>query len=97
MPAQGAYEATINIRHLSTSPKARETLSLDEAMGRAKGNLRYITRDSAIWDGDIIGHSQGVTMIASNHADRQAARERGLLRLSAGSYVRRPVRAFRSA
>lgn len=97
MSLQESYEATINIRHISTSPKARVGLTLPDAKNRATSNLRYITRSAAIWDGDIIGHSQGVTMIAENPADRIAAREMTLWALDARAAKHRPTTGIRLA
>ena len=97
MPSQESYEATINVRHISTSPRARNALSLSEAMDRAVGNLRYITRSSAVWSGDIIGHSEGVTMIAEDPADRRAAREMTLWALEARAQRNRTSTGIRLA
>lgn len=94
---QESYEATINVRHLSTSPKARKPLSLSEAIDRATGNLRYITRSSATENGDIIGHSEGITMVAENPADRRAAREMTLWALEARAKKNRPSTGIRLA
>jgi|TARA_R100000935_G_C2838829_1_gene169810 hypothetical protein len=71
------YAATINIRHISTGrppagKKSRICLSLRAAKAKALSSLRYITRPDAAADMDIIGHSQGTTMIAQNKADRIA-------------------------
>jgi len=97
MGACESYEATINVRHISTSPKARKPLSLSQAQSRAANNLSYITRNSAIWDGDIIGHSQGVTMIAENLADRRAAREMTRWAIDARAAKHRPNTGIRLA
>lgn len=75
-----SYAASINIRHISTGrpPSGRSAhamLSLSEATAKARGSLRYITRADAAADLDIIGHSQGVTMIAKGQADRRAMME----------------------
>lgn len=97
MSGQESYEATINVRHISTSLKARNGLSLDEAKRRATSNLRYITRSWAIWDGDVIGHSQGITMIAEDSVDRRAAREMTLWALEARAEKHRPTTGVRLA
>jgi len=75
-----SYAATINIRHISTGrpplgQSARAMLPLKEARTKALNSLRYITRADAAADLDIIGHSQGVTMIAEGKADRRAMME----------------------
>ena len=97
MRSQESYEATINVRHISTSPKARNVLSLSEAMGRAVGNLRYITRSSAVWSGDVIAHSEGITMVAEDPADRRAAREMTLWALEARAQRNRNSTGIRLA
>ena len=71
------YAATINIRHISTGrppagKKARVTMSLRAAKAKALSSLRYISRPAATADVDIIGHSEGTTMIAQSTADRVA-------------------------
>jgi hypothetical protein len=70
-----SYAATINIRHISTSTKARAGLPIGDARKAALGNLTYICRADAAADFDIIGHCQGETLIAKNAADRAAMRE----------------------
>jgi len=75
-----SYAATINIRHISTSKgsvdrPARKTLSVGGARKAALDNLSYATRASKTDDLDIIGHTQGETMIAENAADREAMRD----------------------
>lgn len=70
-----SYAATINIRHISTSSRGRSSLSVGGARKGALDNLSYITRASKTADLDIIGHSQGETMIAENAADREAMRD----------------------
>jgi len=97
MAVYESYEATINVRHISTSPKARNSLSLEQAQNKAISNLRYITRASATWDGDIIGHSQGVTMIAENPADRRAAKEMTSWALNERAGKHRPNTGIRLA
>jgi hypothetical protein len=69
-----SYAATINIRHISTSTRGRSPLSIDAAHSAAMGNLRYICR-AEVENFDIIGHSQGETLIAKNAIDRSAMRE----------------------
>ena len=97
MSQQESYEATINVRHISTSPKARNQLPLAEAKRRAINNLRYITRSSATWDGDIIGHSEGITMIANDPGDRRAAREMTMWALEARARKHRHSTGIRLA
>ena len=70
-----SYATTINIRHISTSVKARHGLSIGAARKAALDNLSYICRTDAAADFDIIGHSQGETMIAEDATDRAAMRE----------------------
>mgnify|MGYP003640094310 FL=1 len=75
-----SYAATINIHHISTGrppsgQSARAMLPLKEARTKTLNSLRYITRADAAADLDIIGHSQGVTMIAEGQADRRAMME----------------------
>lgn len=70
-----SYAATINIRHISTSAKARNGLSISAAKKAALDNLSYICRANATADFDLIGHSQGETMIAEDAIDRAAMRE----------------------
>lgn len=70
-----SYAATINIRHISTSAKARGGLSAGAARKAALNNLAYICRADAAADFDIIGHCQGETLIAEDAIDRAAMRE----------------------
>ena len=70
-----SYAATINIRHISTSAKARGGLSAGAARKAALNNLAYICRADAAADFDIIGHCQGETMIAEDAIDRAAMRD----------------------
>ena len=70
-----SYAATINVRHISTSAKSRNGLSISAAKRAALDNLSYICRSDAAADFDIIGHSQGETMIAEDATDRAAMRE----------------------
>jgi hypothetical protein len=70
-----SYAATINIRHISTSPKARGGLSAGAARKAALDNLGYICRADAAADFDIIGHCQGETLIAEDVTDRAAMRD----------------------
>jgi hypothetical protein len=67
-----SYAATINIRHISTSSRGRSSLSVSGARKAALDNLSYATRASKTDDLDIIGHSQGETLIATDAADRAA-------------------------
>lgn len=53
------YETTVRLSHISTSSKARSGLSVADAVGGAKANLRYITRDDAAEDGNIIARTNG--------------------------------------
>lgn len=75
-----SYAASVNIRHISTGrpPKGKEAramLTLPAATAKALDSLRYITRADAAADLDIIGHSQGETMIAEDATDRRAMME----------------------
>lgn len=70
-----SYAATINIRHISTSAKARSGLTVSAARKAALDNLAYICRADATADFDIIGHCQGETLIAKDAIDRAAMRE----------------------
>lgn len=70
-----SYAATINVRHISTSSKARTGLSIGAARKAALDNLAYICRADAAADFDIIGHCQGETLIAEDATDRAAMRE----------------------
>ena len=38
------YETTVRLTHISTSTKGRSGLSVADAVGAAKANLRYITQ-----------------------------------------------------
>lgn len=53
------YETTVRLSHISTSNKARSGLSVADAVGAAKAHLRYITRDDAAEDGNIIARTNG--------------------------------------
>lgn len=77
------YATTINIRHISSSPKARGSLSISAAAKAAIATLSYICRAEAAADFDIIGHSQGQTMIAEDAVDRAAMREMTLWSINA--------------
>jgi hypothetical protein len=70
-----SYAATINVRHISTSSKARTGLTVGAARKAALDNLAYICRADATADFDIIGHCQGETLIAEDATDRAAMRE----------------------
>lgn len=67
-----SYEITINVSHISTSPRARTGVSSSEAVSNAKGSLKYITRIGAGEGEDIIVHSDGVTLRAERDADKSA-------------------------
>ena len=54
-----SYEATIRVSHISTSTKGRTALSVADATGAAKANLRYITRGDAAEAGNVIARSNG--------------------------------------
>lgn len=69
------YETTVRLTHISTSSKARSGLSVADAVGAAKANLRYITRDDAAQPGDVIAMSNGVILDGSPDDLKAAARE----------------------
>ena len=66
------YETTVRLTHISTSTKGRSGLSVADAVGAAKANLRYITRDDAAQPGNIIARSNGAILDGSP-ADLKAA------------------------
>ena len=69
-----SYAATINIRHISTSSRSRSALSVGAARKAALDNLTYICR-AEVAHPDVLGHSQGETLIAEDTTDRAAMRE----------------------
>lgn len=70
-----SYAATVNIRHISTSSRSRDGLSIRAARKAALDNLSYITRASKADDLDVIGWSQGEALVAQDAGDREAMRE----------------------
>jgi hypothetical protein len=72
------YEATVKVAHISTSPAARNPLSVADATARATANLDYITRRAACQDGDLLIHQAGKTEIAQDEKGRAALRARAL-------------------
>lgn len=70
------YEATIRIAHLSTSPKARNPLSVSAAVGKAKANLRYVAREGATADADFFHYSAG-TLTSAEAVGRDEVMARG--------------------
>ncbi|WP_163850110.1 MobA/MobL family protein [Pseudooceanicola aestuarii] len=74
-----SYAASINIKHISTSPKARKVLSLTEAIATAKARFRYQTRDAACGDEDVICHTEGQSLTG----DKQAVKSKAYAALAA--------------
>lgn len=68
------YETTVSLSHISTSSKARSGLSVADAVGAAKAHLRYITRDDAAEDGNIIARTNGQFLDGSTDELKAAAR-----------------------
>lgn len=68
------YETTVRLSHISTSSKARSGLSVADAVGGAKAHLRYITRDDAAEDGNIIARTNGQFLDAPPDELKAAAR-----------------------
>lgn len=68
------YETTVRLTHISTSSKARSGLSVADAVGAAKAHLRYITRDDAAEDGNIIARTNGHFLDGSTDELKAAAR-----------------------
>ena len=69
------YETTVKISHISTSGKARNGLSVADAVGSAKAHLRYITRDDAAEDGNIIARTDGQFLDGTTDDLKTAARQ----------------------
>lgn len=67
------YATSINIKHISTSRKARKVLSLAEAIATAKARFRYQTRDGATTDDDVICHTAGQTLTGDKVAIKAKA------------------------
>ena len=68
-----SYAVSINIKHISTSPKARKVLSLADATATAKARFRYQTREAACGDEDVFCHSQGETLTGDKKAVKAKA------------------------
>ena len=68
------YETTVRLTHISTSSKARSGLSVADAVGAAKAHLRYITRDDAAEDGNIIARTNGQFLDGPTDELKAAAR-----------------------
>lgn len=71
------YEMSLSLSSYSTSPKARDSLSVADAAGNAAANLRYITRESAVdaEAGDLIHHHAGEAKAISRAEASQLGRE----------------------
>ena len=71
------YEMSFSLSAYSTSPRARDSLSVSDATGNAAANLRYITRESAVdaEAGDLIHHTRGQATALSREQASQLGRE----------------------
>ena len=69
------YEATVKVSHITTSTKGRNGLSATDAVGAAKANLRYITRDDAAEAGNVIARTNGQFIEGTTEDLKKAARE----------------------
>jgi hypothetical protein len=80
------YEATVNIKHLSTStgvkgnPKAtgHRPLAPSDVSKRARAALHYITRESACADDDLCLYTGGGLQVPSNRKERRALKAKAL-------------------
>lgn len=68
-----ALELSTTFRGISTSPKSRTGLSPAAAAGKAKSNLRYITREGAASVGYLVSDGEGVRR--GSEADLQDHRD----------------------
>ena len=69
------YEMTVKVSHISTSTKGRTDLSATDAVGAAKANLRYITRDDAAEAGNVIARTNGQFIEGTTDDLKRAARD----------------------